>query len=271
MKIALCLFGNVGHTLPQGVRKKQEGHDPFKEAFKSKGQWTNPTHAYKAFEKHIFSVVDYETDIFIHSWSTDFKEELLQMYKPKKYEIVEQTQFGSDPAKYGLIGTDMNKWNLPESTMKSYEFLLPSRGSVQAIIDEMVELNFRVESRWWSNKRVLELAKDQENEDGFEYDFIVVARFDNRFRKPIPFAELDPTKFYGSKRDGRIDENYAYFDYWFVSGSKNMNQFATLYDKRYNYSIRPTFACREHVVKTIGPNAIKFLFKNNTDYTLIRG
>jgi|10_taG_2_1085330.scaffolds.fasta_scaffold00033_48 hypothetical protein len=267
MKIALCLFGNVGHQLCQGERKQKKGHDPFEEAFKPKGKgWTNPTLGANAFKKHVMG--GHDVDVFLHSWSVDYKQELLDIYKPVDHEIVVQTQFGSDLAKYGLVGTDMSKWEMSEFAKKSYDLLLPSRGSAQAIIDELRELSFRTESRWWSNKRVLELAKAHEAKHGIEYDFILVSRFDNVFTTPLPFSDLDPTKFYGSRRFGRPDENYSYFDYWFVSGSENMGKFAGLYDNRFNYSIRPTFACREHVVQTMGVDAVAFLFKNAKDYLL---
>lgn len=268
MKIALCLFGNVGHKQMQGVRKKRAGFDSMKEAFNPPKAWSHPARAHKAFERLI--VAPYDTDVFIHSWSTDFKDELLKLYTPKKHEIVEQTQFGSNISKYGLIGPDMTLWKLSKSAMASYKLLLQSRGSTQAIMDEIEELTFRTESRWWSSKRVLEQKKEYEDQHGFKYDFVVISRLDNIFKTAIPFNKLDRTKFYGSQRIKKADKSYAYFDYWFISGSENMDQFATLYDERYNYSVRPTFACREHIIRKIGSNAIAFLFTHNKDYILSR-
>jgi hypothetical protein len=267
MRIALCLFGNVGHKQMQGVRKKEDGYDAMAEAFNPKGTWTRPEHACRSFQ---MALKPHDVDVFIHSWSIDFAAELLGMYAPVGHEIVTQKRFGSQACQYGLIGEDMSQWDLPAVTMASYELLLPSRKTVKVIVDEMQELTFRTESRWWSSKRVLELKREYERGNGFTYDFVVVSRLDNMFKKPIPFTDLDPAKFYGSRRVGRPDEQYAYFDYWFVSGSENMDGFATLFDERYEYSIRPTFACRQHVVRTLGEDAVRFLFRDKVDYILVR-
>lgn len=268
MKIALCMFGNVGHTVLAGARKEVPGFDSMKEAFKPKGAWVHPKRARDGFKK--FIIDQHDTDVFIHSWSTNFKDELLEMYEPQDHEIVEQTKFGSDVSKYGLVGQDMAKWKLRPSTMESYKLLLSSRGSVQAVMDDMQDLSFRSESRWWSSKRVLEQKKKCEQKHGFKYDFVVLSRLDNVFKRTIPFNTLGGSKFYGSKRHGRPDQMYAYFDFWFISGSENMNKFAGLYDNRHNYSVRPTFACREHVVQTLGNGAVAFLFTHNNEYSLAR-
>lgn len=269
MKIALCLFGNVGHQQIQNIRKKKPGFDSMKEAFKPKGTgWSNPAVAAKAFAK---SMADHDVETFIHSWSIDYKQELLDLYIPSRYEICEQTRFGSDVEKYGLIGTDMTKWKVSESARFGYKVLLPSRGSVEAIRNEIQELSFRTESRWWSNMRVLEFKAAHEKKHEFKFDLVIVSRLDTVFRQPIPFADLDPAKFYGSRRYGRPDEEHAYYDYFFISGSDNMDKFATLYNDRYHYSVRPTFACREHVVRTMGQDVVDFLFTHNKEYTLVRG
>ena len=268
MKIALCLFGNVGHKKAMGIRKKEKDHDPLAEAFKPRSSWVNPQLAYNGLRKHIID--PFQTDVFIHSWSVDFEDELLDMYQPKGHEIVKQQQFGSDIKNYGLVGLNMPAWDISDSAAKSYLWLLPSRKNVRNIVNEMKELTFRTESRWWSNQRVIKLKEEYETAHDFEYDFVVVSRLDNIFRRPIPFDKLDPKKFYGGKRTGRVDINHAYFDYWFISGSKAMDQFGLLYDERYRYSIRPTIACREHVTEFLGQDAVSFLFKHDQDYKLAR-
>lgn len=269
MKIALCLFGNVGHKQAQGVRKKQPGHDAMKEAFKPKKDWTHPAYAFKRFKQ--FIIDPYDADVFIHSWSKDFRDDLLKMYSPKGHEIVSQVQFNADPKLYGIDPTkDIDEWPISESAKASYKLLLPSRKTTAAIATEMAELSFRTESRWWSSKKALERKKIFEDEIGPKYDFVVLSRLDTIFKKMIPFNRLDPTKFYGSRRVGRPDDKYAYFDFWFISGTENMDKFATLYDNRHQYSIRPTFAAREHVIKTMGPEAVSFLFQYGPDYTLAR-
>lgn len=262
MKIALCLYGNVGHKEAAGVRIKSPTYDSLQESTKPKNQWLDPIHAYNKFKK--FIIDPHDTDVYIHSWSIDHKEDLVEMYKPAAHEIVRQKYFDVDLANYGIKSEDMSKWQISESARKGYELLLPSRQTVSNIMNDMETLAFRTHSRWWSNKRVLKLKRESLR----IYDFVVVSRLDNLFLKPIPFDDLDPEKFYGSRRTGREDIDYALFDYWFIGGDSVMEEFGGLYNNIFEYCIRPTFACREHAV-AMGAD-VEYLFEHNVDYKLLR-
>ena len=63
-KIAYCLVGIVGYTEPQG-----------------RGKPVDFRIAHKYNKENIFG--DNDVDVFIHSWSTDFKDDLIKLYKPK--------------------------------------------------------------------------------------------------------------------------------------------------------------------------------------------
>ena len=62
-KIAYCLVGIVGYTEPQG-----------------RGKPVDFRIAHKYNKENIFG--DNDVDVFIHSWSTDFKDDLIKLYKP---------------------------------------------------------------------------------------------------------------------------------------------------------------------------------------------
>ena len=75
MRIAFCLVGIVGYVEKYGS-----------------GKPIDPNVAHEYNKKHIFDVND-NVDVFIHSWSTEFREEILNLYKPKKHIIEEQIDF----------------------------------------------------------------------------------------------------------------------------------------------------------------------------------
>ena len=67
MKVALCLSGLVGYSTKSG-----------------KGNPIDYRLAYQHFKKNI-SDNQIELDVFMHSWSVDYKSELIECYKPKDY------------------------------------------------------------------------------------------------------------------------------------------------------------------------------------------
>ena len=78
MRIALCLSGIVGKLYTNKGNYKWENDVDFRIGH----------HFHK---KHIFD--HHDVDVFIHSWSNEFKDQLLDLYQPKKYIIEEQIDF----------------------------------------------------------------------------------------------------------------------------------------------------------------------------------
>ena len=78
MKIALCLMGAVGAA----EKKYGVGHP------------IDPRIGHYFYKKHIFDCND--VDVFIHSWSTDFEKEFIELYNPKKYLIEKQINFNQN-------------------------------------------------------------------------------------------------------------------------------------------------------------------------------
>ena len=84
MKIAFCLYGLAGGT--------NDKHGGLKVDYKI---------AYEYYAKHFFN--KYDIDIFIHTWSVEFKEEITQIYKPKKALFEKQKMFDHKPSrKHGI-------------------------------------------------------------------------------------------------------------------------------------------------------------------------
>ena len=81
MKVALCLSGLVGCSKKFG-----------------KGSPIDYRLPYQHFKKNI-SDNQIELDVFMHSWSVDYKNELIECYKPKDYIFEPQKNFGSNYSK----------------------------------------------------------------------------------------------------------------------------------------------------------------------------
>ena len=78
----------------------------------------------------------------------------------------------------------------------------------------------------------------------------------------ISLENRDPKKFYATFRKNsegvrREDYDHAVQDFFFISGTENMDKFSSLYDRAEDYCIRPTFASREHVEKVIGKDNLE--------------
>lgn len=95
-------------------------------------------------------------------------------------------------------------------------------------------LNF-AKSRWYSTKAVIALKRAYEEEQGFEYDWVVLSRFDMALFKDLVLSKYDPEKFYPGHHEWTadkifIEEEPVFCDFFYYAGSRNMDAFSTLYD-----------------------------------------
>jgi hypothetical protein len=175
----------------------------------SKGTILPVEKPYEYYKLHILGKND--VDVFMHCWNPDFEENLIRLYSPKGHLFEEQK------SSYGEI----------------------TQGHTY----------YRYTSRWYSNKETLRLKREYEKAHGFEYDFVMVTRYDLVWLTDVIFADFDPNCFYASKWNvapyespkevrktwGRysagkpLDFNNLSLtcdylqDLWFFSNSKNVN------------------------------------------------
>ena len=178
MKIAFCLHGLVGSL--KGKNFQQSGGS-------DKVLDISFTHNNK-------NILNPNVDVFIHSWSTELKDKMLELYNPKDYIIEKQIQF-----------------KIPEYIKSD-----PKRA-------------FAHLSRWYSYKKCVELVLKSST----KYDLVLVQRFDLLWHVPVEFHKMDVNKLYIGKCP--LDTSREWSDRWFISNPENMNKFATLYDKIYEY------------------------------------
>ena len=251
MNIALCLYGHVGIPSEASSRKSKDISN------ESSVATTNPVIAASGFHRALLT--KYNTATFIHSWSADKQDLLNDLYAPQKCIFQEQIDFTKQLSDYGIDNPDMSKWDVSADAKTGYEYLLPSRGSVSEIQNEMQREIFRTRSRWYSTQKSIQLKELFEKETGRVFDFVVVSRLDCEFAPgfQFDFSDKDRSKMYGSFRHGRPDKEIALFDFYFMGGSKVIDKFGSLYNYCEDYCIRPTIACREHIKKFIGDENLK--------------
>lgn len=262
MKIALCLFGNVGIA-------RNSGHRPLTDDVTKESEIasTNPEIAYKSIKHHILD--RYETDTFIHSWSTKYENKINNLYNPVSSVFEKQKEFDVNLGEYGINDGLMTTWDISKETLFSYQALMPHRKTLKEVRKNLEQLSYRTKSRWYSNCKSIQMKREYEEKNGFKYDFVITTRLDCYFRNFINISKDSADGFYASRRTNRIDEKMAFYDLFFMGDSETMDKFSTIYENLHNYSIRPPFASRQHVEKFIGKDKIIFALEHGRDYSKV--
>ena len=111
---------------------------------------------------------------------------------------------------------------------------------------ETVALNF-LESRWYSTHEAVRLKRTYERAMGFEYDWVVLSRFDLALLRSLDLRQSDPSDFWAGQHvllphaaDDPVpadNVNNGFCDMIFYSGSKNINRFSELHRKWREYGL----------------------------------
>ena len=185
MNVAVCLYGL---------------HPKY--CWKKKKQQQDTTH--KFWKKNVFDK-SYPVDVFLHSWSNEDKELLINEYNPKKYIIEKQKSFES------FVINDETK------------------------IDESYNLKYNeiMYSAKYSMKKSIELMYEYEINNNIKYDFVLLARMDILWLVKLDFEKLDKNNFYvpiwGKNNMQSIHTN-GVLGTFFLSNSENIYKFRKLYD-----------------------------------------
>ena len=171
MKTAICFNGLVGST---GGKSSDLQGDP-KKCFEISSE---------LYKENILEQND--VDIFVHSWSTNMKDKILETYKPKKHLIEEQIIF-----------------DVPEHVKGEYN---RKQGHY---------------SRWYSAKKCLELKSEYENKNNFKYDCVMLARFDLAWQTNLIFEYHDQNYFWTGRWPKKVHNDRILPDkeYWKLSRS----------------------------------------------------
>lgn len=172
--------------------------------------------SHKHFKKHILDANE-NVDVFMHSWSEDRKDVLIDLYNPVFHYFEPQIIFDfeyvvGDP---NGKGGEINKWR---------------DGKFKGLDNLRFHALF---SRWYSAKQANQLRLTYEKQHDFEYDYVMVTRYDLAYNVDFNFEEFDIEKFYAIPpvsvyQDGQI--HHGINDLWFISNSENMTNFLEIYE-----------------------------------------
>lgn len=165
----------------------------------------------------------YDVDVFVHSWDITNKEKVLSLYNPIKHVFEEQIMFEQElnlidqASFFGQSGQAPGMYRI-NTAFKGLSFL-------------------------YSRKAAIEVKRQHELENGFEYDCVILARFDLGQRGKEHTQKYYATNFnFSPKLDMNFvysafwDQlNHGYADHWFFSSSKNMDKLSLLFDKVTEY------------------------------------
>jgi hypothetical protein len=272
MKVALCLNGMASHP-----GKKVVGGQMWngKTGKRTPVEWEKGLEHY---QKHLFPYND--TDVFIHTPSTNAEQELIAAYNPKA------AIFEPDP-KFNITGAKVDK-NYPDGVTSKTQITI---------------------ARWYSIQKCMRLKAQYEADNKFKYDMVMIGRFDVAWMVDVHFDQFDPNNFYASnwcvmkmpngqgirhedwflhgwdKKENKdlqhIHTGYphtphypALADYWFFGGSEIMDKFGNLYDNvgrflREGVPSNHEFALKQLQLTGLLPK-LKFAFHIHDDCFLAR-
>lgn len=163
------------------------------------GQPSDIDICFKTIKHNILDIYP-DHDIFMHSWSIDFKDKLVEMYNPKSYLFEKQENFG--------YTGDMAS--------------LSNEGNGQA---------FRTISKYTSLERANKLRIDYEKINNIQYDWILVLRYDLIFFTKLNLEKYDNSIFYICNEpnwENDIHRLKMIHDIIFLAAPINMNKFCSL-------------------------------------------
>lgn len=189
-RIALCLFGSTGFK-----QKLGRGNQLNLEQYSTE-------EPLKSIKQNI--VIPHNCDVFIHSWSLENKELIIQIFNPKKFLFEPHKQF------------DKNIASKKNATL----------------------------SRFYSEFKSNELKMSYESDKDFKYDVVIHSRMDiiwfnkmNLIQKPDTFFASNWNSSINENNLGPFNklnhhQSFALHDWWFFSESNSMDKFSNIYRKR---------------------------------------
>ncbi len=156
----------------------------------------------------------------------------------------------------------------------------------QIIFDKDSVNKNSIPSRWWSNSVVMNLKRQYEKENNFEYDWVIIYRFDHVFLVDLNFDKFDNNKIYFRHSNGmRAPQGYSHgypgrekcvcinkkgsygvrlFDAFTFSNSKNMDKFSSVYEwhqeRNEPFNVGPHDECYIQLKRTNLQDKLDFAF-----------
>ena len=176
------------------------------------------------------TILDFgNVDVFIHSYSVEHQQGIEELYKPVKSVFEPNLDF--------KLRGEISKEQLPTP----YAFCL--------------------KSMWYSRNKSVELVREYEEENDFEYDLVLLTRFDIAIFKKFEFDKYDTSKLYiaGPIMAARMPNNqiipHKINDLYFMAKSKLLHKVTSVTNTYENIAVSmnpewPMESVSSHVVIT---------------------
>lgn len=187
----------------------------------------------KLFRYNVLSA--YDCDIFLHSWSNEYRDTIIDLYKPVKYLIQPQEMFGY--------------------TGSMLEYSHPEIGQ-----------SFRTLSRYTSLYRSMQLKRQYELDNNFVYKWVLAIRYDLVFLTKLDMNKYDNTYFYICKEPHWKDAfaEHHLDDRIFLASSINMDTYSLISEEL----MQNKYADISHLTHDITYRKLVSMF--NGDTSMIR-
>lgn len=175
----------------------------------------------QGFQFHKKCLLDrYDIDVFIHSWNSEFNDDIVNLYNPKEV-IIENYKFTKDhEIKY------LNQHNEKEDYPWRPRFALNS---------------------FYSIYQANQLRHENEIKEFIEYDWVIRSRFDYAFNRKIEFENLDNKYLYIPERVCPEWPNEMICDQFAFSNSHMMNLYSNTFLHIDEYHSKGTYLIGEHL------------------------
>lgn len=229
MRVALCLHGVVGNYYTHKENYISNGDVDFRIGMEH-------------YQKHLFKMNE-NVDVFIHSWSTQYADEINDAYQPRKQLFQEQIDFEQSSTALNYLKSRWYSTKTVVDLKQSYE----------------EENGFKYD---WVMLSRFDLAllrnlifKDYDNQVFYAARHAYVPQFPGE--EPCP------------------NMNDGFCDYWFFSNSDIIDRFSRLYDYWEEYGIFDAHCEAYHHVRQLGvkvgfPMTGHFDLAKWNDFELVR-
>ena len=262
MKVALCLFGKLGNKITKSSVDLPSDN-------------IAPSICAPYQMKSLSEAND--IDIFLHSWSKEFENEIISTYKPKSFKI--------------------EKFTLNKDIEESISLVLQKRKlflKVKDFFKKKLSFNYKkkykddfnkslnAHCRWISTYKSVELMNNYSKVHSLKYDFVLVSRFDTLFFNSFKFKNLDQTSLYASHWNDvtwekPMEPKYNFknnnqgigtLDLWYLGSQQVISSFAEIANLQHLYESSPHTSSYQHI-KNSKIN-LKYLFYRGLDYEIAR-
>lgn len=194
-KIALLLHGGTGSANKYGMNGA-----------------IDVQHGYNHIKKHILDVNGEDNvDVFMHSWTVDNKDRLIDLYSPSEYYFEPQIMFD---LKYSVGNPNANSGKQVKMLDGTY-------------IGNQCMRFHTMFSRWYSAKMSNEIRLMYQSKRDIKYDFVMLTRYDLAWNTDVDFSKFDKNKFIVNPPFA--PDGFCH-DVFFISSPDQMNIFCQMYD-----------------------------------------